>query len=291
MPGRYLACREFRLALWKKPLVMGVLNITPDSFSDGGEYFTCEAAYQRALQIQKQGADIIDIGGESTRPGAQTVSVKEEIERVIPVLKKLIKRLRIPISIDTRKPEVAEQALRIGASIVNDITGLLQNERMAVVISSYKAAVVVMHIKGTPRTMQKAPRYKNLLSEIKNRLKKGIEIATKAGIDKKSIIIDPGIGFGKTVKHNLKIINNIDKFKELGFPILVGLSRKSFIGKILNLDIKDRLIPTVACNAIAIKNGADIIRVHDVKEAIWARNIVGEIEREREGSGPKGTHF
>ena len=272
-----MVCRKFKLALCKKPLVMGVINVTPDSFSDGGEYFTHEAAYRRALQIQGQGADIIDIGGESTRPGAQAVSVKEEIRRVIPVLKRFVKRSRIPVSIDTRKPEVAEQALKMGASIVNDITGLLQNERMAGVISSHKAAVVIMHIKGAPRTMQNAPRYKDLLSEIKNTLKRSVEVAKKAGIKKDSIIIDPGIGFGKTVNHNLRIINSIGRFKELGLPVMVGLSRKSFMGKVLKLDVEDRIIPTIACNAIAIKNGADIIRVHDVKEAIWARDMVYEI--------------
>ncbi len=257
---------------------MGTLNITPDSFSDGGEYFSHKAAYKRALQIQQEGADIIDIGGESTRPGAKTISVEEELKRVLPVLKKFIKEAKIPISIDTRKPEVAEAALRIGASIVNDTAGLLQDKRMANVISLYKAAVIIMHIRGTPKTMQNAPRYKNLLAEIKNRLKKGARAATKAGIDKRSIIADPGIGFGKTVKHNLKIINNISKFKELGFPIMVGLSRKSFMGKILNLDVKDRLVPTIASNTLAIKNGADIIRVHDIKEAIWTRDMVYEIE-------------
>lgn len=278
MPDRYLLCRKFKFALWKKPLVMGTLNITPDSFSDGGEYFSHKAAYKRALQIQQEGADIIDIGGESTRPGAKTISVEEELKRVLPVLKKFIKEAKIPISIDTRKPEVAEAALRIGASIVNDTAGLLQDKRMANVISLYKAAVIIMHIRGTPKTMQNAPRYKNLLAEIKNRLKKGARAATKAGIDKRSIIADPGIGFGKTVKHNLKIINNISKFKELGFPIMVGLSRKSFMGKILNLDVKDRLVPTIASNTLAIKNGADIIRVHDIKEAIWTRDMVYEIE-------------
>ena len=277
MPKRFLVCRQFKLALCKKPLVMGVVNVTPDSFSDGGEYVTREAAYRRALQIQGQGADIIDIGGESTRPGAQEVGVKEEIKRVIPVLKRFIKKAKVPVSIDTRKPEVAEQALKMGASIINDITGLLQNERMAGVISSHKAAVVIMHIKGAPRTMQNAPRYKDLLSEIKNTLKRSVEVAKKAGIKKDSIIIDPGIGFGKTVNHNLRIINSIGRFKELGLPVMVGLSRKSFMGKVLKLDVEDRIIPTIACNAIAIKNGADIIRVHDVKEAIWARDMVYEI--------------
>ncbi len=276
MPRRYLRCGRFKLALCKRPLVMGVLNITPDSFSDGGRYLSHEDAYKRALKIQQEGADIIDIGGESSRPGACEVSVEEEIKRVIPVLKKFVKKAKIPISVDTRKPEVAKEALKAGASIINDITGLYDT-KTAGIVSLYKAAVIIMHIRGTPRTMQNAPRYKNLLNEIKDALKKGIDIAVRSGINRDSIIIDPGIGFGKTVKHNLEIINNIDKFKKLGFPVMVGLSRKSFMGKILKLDIKDRLIPTVACDTIAITNGADIIRVHDVKEALWTRDIVWEI--------------
>ncbi len=277
MPNKYLACRNFKLALSKKALVMGVLNVTPDSFSDGGKYFSHEDAVRRAFNIQAEGADIIDIGGESTRPGALRVSAKEEIDRVIPVLKKFIKKAKVPVSVDTTKPEVAEEALRAGASIINDVTGLLQDERMAGVISSYKAAVVIMHIKGTPQTMQRAPHYKNLLSDIREYLKKGIRAAQKAGINNDSIIIDPGIGFGKTVEHNLTIINSIGGFKEMGFAVMIGLSRKSFMGKVLGLSVEDRLTPTIACNTLAIKNGADIIRVHDVKEAVWMRDIVWEI--------------
>ncbi len=277
MPDKYLACRSFRLALCKKALVMGVLNVTPDSFSDGGKYLSHEDAVRRALNIQAEGADIIDIGGESTRPGALQVSAEEEINRVIPVLKKFIKKAKIPVSVDTTKPEVAKEALKAGASIINDVTGLLQDKRMAGVISSYKAAVVIMHIKGTPQTMQRAPHYKNLLFDIREYLKKGIRAARKAGINKDSIIIDPGVGFGKTVKHNLAIINSIGEFRKMGFAVMVGLSRKSFMGKVLGLSVQDRLTPTIACNALAIKNGADIIRVHDVKEAVWTRDIVSEI--------------
>lgn len=256
---------------------MGILNITPDSFCDGGKHLSHETAYKRALKMQAEGVDIIDIGGESTRPAAEEVSVKEELDRVIPVLRRFIKKAKVPISVDTKKPEVAQQALKYGASIINDITGLLGNKRMADVIASYDAAVVIMHIKGTPRTMQNAPKYKNLLKEISATLKKGATIAIKAGIGKNSIIIDPGIGFGKTISHNLKIINRLGKFKKLGFPVLVGISRKSFMGKILNLDVADRLTPTIACNTIAMQNGADIIRVHDVAEAIKTRDIVYEI--------------
>ncbi|MFH0732695.1 MAG: dihydropteroate synthase [Candidatus Omnitrophota bacterium] len=277
MRNKYLVCRKFKLALCKKALVAGVLNVTPDSFSDGGEYFNIRAAYNRALKMQCEGADIIDIGGESTRPGAAQISVTEELRRVIPLVKKLQTRLKIPISVDTRKPEVAKQALAAGASIINDITGLLHDKRTGHIISSYNAAVIIMHMKGTPQTMQNAPRYTNLISEVKRKLKQGIEAAQAAGINKSSIIIDPGIGFGKTVKHNLKLINNIAEFKKLKFPLLIGLSRKSFIGKTLNLDVGKRLIPTAACNAIAIQNGADIIRVHDVMEGVWTRDMVYSI--------------
>jgi dihydropteroate synthase len=256
---------------------MGVLNVTPDSFSDGGKYFSIEDACRRALQMQKEGADIIDIGGESTRPNAAPVLGEEEIRRVIPVLKKFLPKARIPVSIDTSHSETAKYALKAGASIINDITGLLRDKQMASVIAEYKAAVVIMHIKGRPQTMQKAPRYKNLLVEIKASLMAGINTAIKAGIDKRSIVIDPGIGFGKTVRHNLKILNKIAEFKKSGYPVLIGLSRKSFMGKILGLNANERLIPTVACNAVAIANGADIIRVHDIKEAVWTKDIVSEI--------------
>lgn len=277
MPKRYLFCRNFKLALSNGALVMGVLNITPNSFFDGGKYFSHEAAYKRAIEIQAQGADIIDIGGESTRPGAKEISIEEETNRIIPVIKRFAKSAKIPVSVDTRKPEVAKEALRAGASIVNDITGLLHDRLMADIVASYNAAVIIMHIKGTPRIMQNAPRYGDLIAEINSKLKKGIDLAIKAGIRKDSIVVDPGIGFGKTVNHNFRILSNIDKFKKLGFPVLIGLSRKSFIGKILNLDVKDRLIPTTACNAIAINCGASIIRVHDIEEAVWTRRIAYEI--------------
>lgn len=245
---------------------MGILNVTPDSFYDGGLYYNREKAERCALEMEEEGADIIDIGGESTRPGSKSIPPEEELKRVLPVIKKLVKRIKIPISIDTYKNEVARQALDSGASIVNDITGLKNDKKMAFLIKKYNAGVVLMHIKGTPSTMQKNPEYKNLLGEIMASLRKSISIAKEAGIKDSQIIIDPGIGFGKTAGHNLQLLNRLSEFKSLKLPILVGPSRKSFIGVMLNLPPDERLFGTAAAVCISIYNGANIIRVHDVKE-------------------------
>ena len=256
---------------------MGILNVTPDSFSDGRRFLSPKKAITRALEMERQGADIIDIGGESTRPGSKGVSVKEEIKRTVPVVKKLVKRLKIPVSIDTTKYEVAETALEAGASIVNDVSGLRSDEKIAALCGQYSAGLVLMHMKGTPRSMQKRPAYKNLLRDIRDYLKSAARIAEKNGVSKENIVIDPGIGFGKTLKHNLKLLDEVKFFKRLGLPVLIGLSRKSFMGKLLGLKTRDRLIPTVAANAIAVYNGADIIRVHDIKEAVIAARIAEAI--------------
>jgi len=259
-------CGAYKLKLGENTSIMGVLNVTPDSFSDGGRFFSQKKAVDHALKMADEGADIIDIGGESTRPGSLAVSAEEEISRVAPIIKKLSKKMRIPLSIDTTKSDVARIALDNGAAIVNDISGLRFDRKMAQLISEYKAGCVIMHIKGTPRTMQRTPRYNNLLTEITAWLKKSSTIALQAGVKKRQIAIDPGIGFGKTLKHNLEILNKLDSFKRLGFPVLVGLSRKSFIGKLLDLPVNKRLVGTAAACACAIRNGAHIIRVHDVKE-------------------------
>jgi len=255
---------SFELDLNKRTHLMGILNRTPNSFSDGGLFMDESSAVTHALKMAEEGADIIDIGGESTRPGALDVSIKEEIERTVPVIKKLAGKLRIPISIDTSKAEVAEEALKNGAGIVNDITGLKKDPRIAKLAADFNVPVVIMHIKGSPRTMQLNPVYDDLIAEITESLEESIKIAKRAGVDEDKIIIDPGIGFGKTVEHNLQIINKLDKFKKLGKPILIGVSRKSFIGKVLNLDVGKRLIGTACACALAIANGADIIRVHDI---------------------------
>ncbi|MDI6765862.1 MAG: dihydropteroate synthase [Bacteroidota bacterium] len=250
--------------LGARTFIMGVLNVTPDSFSDGGKYFNIEAALKRGLEMVEEGADFIDVGGESTRPGADVVPLTEEINRVIPVIERLAKTSQVPISIDTYKSEVAEQALNAGAVIVNDISGLHFDQRMADVVSRNKATIILMHIKGTPKTMQTDLRYENLIEEVCAYLKEGIRLAQDAKIDQ--IIVDPGIGFGKTVEHNLEIIRCLKDFKRFDYPVLVGPSRKSFIGKILDLPPDQRLEGTAAAVAVSIMNGANIVRVHDVQQ-------------------------
>jgi len=245
---------------------MGILNVTPDSFSGDGIFRDPGRAAEKAERIAEDGADIIDIGGESTRPGSAPVSADEEIKRVIPIVQRLAKRINIPISVDTSKSEVAHRALDSGASIINDITGLAGDEKMIQVAARYDAGVVIMHIQGNPRTMQKRPFYKNLIEEIIERLSQLVEKAEHAGIKKGNIMIDPGIGFGKTFEHNLDILNNIGSFKSIGKPIVVGPSRKSFIGHVLGAEPDERIFGTAASAAIAIKNGADVVRAHDVKE-------------------------
>ena len=246
---------------------MGILNITPDSFSDGGFYNSTELAVKRASQLIIDGADILDIGGESTRPGASQISIKQELNRIIPVIKEIRKRYKdILISVDTYKSEVAKQSIASGASIINDISGLVLDKKMASVAASLDVPVVLMHLKGTPQNMQVNPTYKNLISEIKDFLIKQANYAKKAGVKPKNIIIDPGIGFGKTVKNNFEILAKLKEFANTGYPVLVGPSRKSFIGKTLNLPVDKRLEGTAASIAISIINGAKIVRVHDVSE-------------------------
>ncbi|NQT95593.1 MAG: dihydropteroate synthase [Candidatus Omnitrophica bacterium] len=273
MQKKILKLGQYRLDLSKKTLIMGVLNVTPDSFSDGGRYPSTRAACERALEMESEGADIIDIGGESTRPGSLAVPAEEEIKRVLPVLKGLKGKLRIPVSVDTKKSKVAEAVLKEGAAIINDVSGLRADKNIASLCAKYSAGLVIMHMKGNPRTMQKRPYYKDLLKEIKLFLKKSIDIAVTGGVQKNKIIIDPGIGFGKTLQHNLSLLKGIQFFRSIGFPVLIGLSRKSFMGKLLGLDLQDRLIPTACANAISVYNGADIIRAHDIKEAVITAKI------------------
>ncbi len=255
--------------------IMGVLNITPDSFSDGGKFLNVDRAVEHVREMVRDGADIIDVGGESSRPFSEPVSEEEEMRRIIPVIEEL-NDLKIPISVDTYKPRVAEEALKRGANIVNDIFAL-RREGMAEVIRDYDSAVILMHMKGEPRNMQLNPDYEDVISEIYGFLKERVEFARKKGIEEDKIIIDPGIGFGKRVEDNLKIIRNLNTFKSLGYPILIGTSRKSFIGKILNLDINERLEGTIASNIVAVMNGASIIRIHDVKENLRAIKIAEKI--------------
>lgn len=260
-----LRLRDKELELGKRTLVMGVLNVTPDSFSDGGLYLDPKRAEERAWEMVEEGADIIDIGAESTRPGAEPLPLEEELRRVMPVLEALGPSFPVPISIDTYKAKVAEEALKAGASIVNDISGLGFDQDMAEVVAHYGAALVIMHIKGTPKDMQLNPTYGDVLGEIKAYLRERIEKAEKAGVRSDAIIVDPGIGFGKRLEHNLEIFRRMKELEELGKPILVGPSRKRFIGEILGVETSQRLYGTLAAVAFSILQGVHIVRVHDVK--------------------------
>jgi len=250
----------------KHPLLMGILNITPDSFSDGGKFSSLNKAVLRGIQMAEEGADIVDIGGESTRPGSKPIQAEEEIKRVVPVIKALRKKIKIPISVDTYKSEVAAAALDEGADIINDISALRMDEKTGILAAKRKVKIILMHMQGTPADMQKNPKYKNVIAEIVLFFKQRLKKAKELGIAENKIIIDPGIGFGKTLEHNLEIIKRLEEFKILGRPVMIGPSRKSFIGKILGLGVSERLEGTAAVAAISIFNGADIIRVHDVKE-------------------------
>ncbi len=259
---------------------MGILNVTPDSFSDGGLYFDKSTAVKRAFQMVEEGADIIDIGGESTRPGSEPINIEEELRRTIPVIKGLIGEINVPISIDTYKSEVAQRALDAGASMVNDISGLRFDPKMPELVEQYKVPVVIMHIRGTPKDMQQNPIYEALIPEILDYFRYSITIATQSGISDEMIIIDPGIGFGKTYDHNLTLINNLHEFTLLKKPLLIGPSRKAFIGKVLgDVPVAERREGTAAAVAISIMNGANIIRVHDIKEMVRVAKVADAIKK------------
>jgi dihydropteroate synthase len=262
-PPFILKLRDRDLELGQKTLIMGILNVTPDSFSDGGFFFDPNKAIAQAIKMTEEGADIIDIGGESTRPGAESVPLEEEIRRVVPVIKELIKEIHLPISVDSYKSEVAKQALDAGAHIINDISGLRFDPAMAELAAQYNVPVVVMHIKGTPKDMQQNPKYEDLIYEIKSYLEEGVGLAEKAGLKRDQVIIDVGIGFGKTVSHNLELINRLDEFHTIGCPMLIGPSRKSFIGNILDLPVQERLEGTAAAITMAVSRGVHIVRLHD----------------------------
>lgn len=276
-----IECGKYTLRLGGKTLIMGILNVTPDSFADGGRYNRIDSALQKAEKMAEEGADIIDIGGESTRPGAKPVPLKEEIRRTIPVIKRLVKRIDLPISIDTNKSQVAREALNSGASLVNDISALRVDKKMAGVASRYKVPLVLMHMQGRPRNMQKNPQYKDVVGEIISFLRERMGFAKEEGIDEERIIVDPGIGFGKKTEHNLEIFHRLSEFKSLGRPILVGPSRKSVIGNVLGLPIEERLEGTAATVAASILNGADMVRVHDVKEMKRVVDMTDAILREQ----------
>jgi dihydropteroate synthase len=272
---------ENSLQLNNRTLIMGVLNVTPDSFSDGGLYFNKDAAIERGLALEHGGADIIDIGGESTRPYSEEVSLEDELARVIPVIDALKDRLKIPISIDTCKAEVAKQALKAGASMINDISALRFDPAMVSVAAEAGVPLILMHMKGTPGDMQDNPVYNDLISEIFDFLNNAIGMAEKAGIKKDMIILDPGIGFGKSFDHNLTIIRDLARFKELDRPIILGTSRKAFIGQILGRNPEERDVGTMATLSAGILNGAHIVRVHNVKMAFETVRVIDSIRSGR----------
>lgn len=277
-PPNYKLIFPDRQMVLSRTHIMGVINVTPDSFSDGGQHFERDVAIKHALRLVEEGADIIDVGGESTRPTSDSVAPDEEWKRVEPVIKALEHETDVPISIDTRKPEVAWKAIEAGAIMVNDVSGL-RNPEMVELVVKEGVAVVIMHMLGEPKTMQDNPIYEDVVREVKSYLKQQMELAIKAGVDKKAIVIDPGIGFGKTVEHNLKLINHITDFQELGRPVMIGASRKSFIGKITSAEVSDRLEGSLATAVIAAVNGARIVRVHDVKQTRRALRVAEAILR------------
>jgi dihydropteroate synthase len=270
------------LAYGERTLVMGVLNITPDSFSDGGKFYSAESAVQHALQMVAEGADIIDIGGESTRPGSAFVSEAEELQRVIPIIKRLTSEMRVPISVDTTKSVVARAALEAGAEIVNDISALRFDPAIADEVVKANAGLVLMHSRGTPKTMQQLPPVEDILNEVVGGLRESIALAQERGVARDGIAIDPGIGFGKTAEQNIELIAKLDQLARAfaDFPILVGTSRKAFIGKLLhNAPANERLNGTIASITASVLNGAHILRVHDVKPAVEAMRVAEAIRK------------
>ncbi len=281
-----LSCNTHSLELGKRTCIMGIINVTPDSFSDGGKFFAQGAAVAQGEKLFKDGADIIDIGGESSRPFSEVVSAEEEAQRVVPVIEKLAKSVSIPISIDTTKASVAKQAIEAGASIINDISSLRFDPDMADIAAKYKVPVILMHMKGTPKTMQVSPVYEDLIGEIKYFFTDAIDRADKRGISRSKIIIDPGIGFGKTVKHNFLIIQKLYEFEMLDVPILIGPSRKSFLRNILKDEISKDIDPnlpevetgTQATVAASILHGAHIVRAHNVANTLTTVKIIDAIK-------------
>ena len=257
--------------------IMGIINVTPDSFSDGGKYANVEAAVMRAKQMVADGADIIDIGGESSRPGAEPISANEECRRVVPVVQALAEQFQIPISVDTYKAEVAYEALSAGACVINDITALHGDPNMCQILADAQAGVILMHMQGVPATMQKAPTYQNVVVEVHAWLTEVASQAVDRGIDSSRIMIDPGIGFGKTLDHNLEILRHLMQFRGIGYPLLVGVSRKKFIGQILDLPVHQREEGTAATVAWSIINGANVVRVHDVAKMKQVAQVIDAI--------------
>jgi dihydropteroate synthase len=272
-----LRARDKKLELGQRTRVMGVVNITPDSFFDGGRFFERSQAVERCLQLVESGADIVDLGGESSRPGAEPVSVQEELERVLPVLQEVRKQVPVLISVDTYKSTVAREALKEGADIVNDVSAFRLDPEMPQVVKEWDAGVVLMHMRGTPQVMQKISPSQDILEEVQTDLQAAVSKASENGIPEESIIIDPGIGFGKTVEDNCNILNKLSFLESFDLPVLVGTSRKSFLGSILDIPAQERIWGSAASVAIAIMRGAHIVRLHDVAEMSQVAQITDTI--------------
>ena len=281
-------CGQHQLDL-STPKVMGIINVTPDSFSDGGKFSQTSLAFAHALKLIKDGASILDIGGESTRPNATPVSLQEELDRVIPVIEKLVehfnqnKQISIPISIDTYKPQVMQAAIQAGVSMVNDVRALQEgaglNKSALQIAANSNVGVCLMHMQGSPLTMQQNPQYSDVLSEVKAFLKARLQASIDAGCRASNILLDPGFGFGKTREHNIRLLHNLESFADLGQPLLVGLSRKSVLGQVTGNDVDARLYSSIAASVIAAMKGAKILRVHDVKATVEALNVVAAVQK------------
>ncbi|MEQ1600044.1 MAG: dihydropteroate synthase [Methylotenera sp.] len=269
-------CGKFQLDL-TTPRVMGIVNVTPDSFSDGGKFSSTNLAVEHALKLAEEGADILDIGGESTRPNATPVSLQEELDRVIPVIKALVKQINIPLSIDTYKPQVMQAAIAAGVSMVNDVRALQEDGALEIAANG-NVGVCLMHMQGTPQNMQNNPHYNNVVNDVKSFLKERLQASIHEGCRASNIVLDPGFGFGKTREHNITLLQNLESFADLGQPILVGLSRKSLLGQVTGNDVDVRLHASIAASVLSAMKGAKILRVHDVKATVEALKVVASIQ-------------
>jgi dihydropteroate synthase len=280
---QYWKCRDRTLAFGERPLIMGILNVTPDSFSDGGRHFETQQAVDWGLRMADDGADILDVGGESTRPGAAEVSPEEEAARVVPVVEALHGKTEAAISVDTMKAPVARQALDVGACIINDVSALSHDPDMPAAARDTGAGVVLMHMQGTPRTMQQNPRYDDVVAEVAGFLESRVAGLVAEGLDRDTMAVDPGIGFGKTVAHNVELLARLDALKAIGVPVVVGLSRKSFLGKLTGREVDERLAGSLSALVFCLLNGADVMRVHDVRESLDAMKVAGILDGRKRG--------
>ena len=276
-PAAVFRCRRFTLPLGGQALVVGVLNVTPDSFSDGGRYLDPGAACDRAHAMAAEGAAIVEVGGESSRPGARPVPAEEELRRVLPVVRRLARELSIPLGVDTCKPAVAEAVLEAGVDLLNDVTALASGPALAAAAARAGAGLVLMHMQGTPETMQQAPTYADVVGEVREALAVAARRAEAAGVAPESIAVDPGLGFGKTARHNLELLRRLDEVCSLGRPVMAGTSRKAFLGAILDAPVEDRLEGTLAAGAAAILKGAALVRVHDVRPMVRVARVLAAI--------------